>query len=84
VQAMCRGGRSSGDDGGLVEVQRIAVACVEKSVGAGRDEAGPQEDAGGHGKKNGASDQDEGGRVGTHLTQFMQPLFLIGDAAPDR
>jgi hypothetical protein len=33
-------GRSSGDDGSLVDVKRIAVALVEKSVGASRDEAG--------------------------------------------
>lgn len=47
-------GRSSGDDGGLVGIGRVSVAGVEKSVGAGRNEADAQQDRGGHGKKNGA------------------------------
>jgi hypothetical protein len=70
VEAVSRG-RSSGDEGGLVDVQRIAVAVVEKSVGASRDEAGPQEDDGGHGKKNGASSDKEGGGWKPHLARFM-------------
>lgn len=43
-------GRSSGDDNSLVDVQRVIVTFVEKSVGAGRDEADPDEVGGGHGK----------------------------------
>lgn len=44
-------GRSSGDDNGLVKVEGVSVAFVEKSVGASRDEAGPQQADGAHGKK---------------------------------
>lgn len=44
-------GRSSGDDKGLVKIEGVSVAFVEKSVGASRDEAGPQQADGAHGKK---------------------------------
>ena len=78
-------GRSSGVDG-LVEVQRVGVACVKESVGAGRDEASPQQR--GHGKVMEASLDQDGDGWKPHLAQFMQPLFLpsvlIGEGAPDR
>jgi hypothetical protein len=75
-------GRSSGVDGGLVKVQRVGVACVKKSVGASRDEAGPQQR--GHGKVLEASLDQEGDGWKPHLARFMQPFFLIGECAPDR
>jgi transposase-like protein len=75
-------GRSSGVDGSLVEVQRVGVACVKKSVGASRDEAGPQQR--GHGKVMEASLDQDGDGWKPHLARFMQPLFLIGECAPDR
>ncbi len=77
-------GRSSGDDSGRV-VQRSGVAFVEKSVGAGRDEAGPEQVDGGHREKRmewSGSDQVGGGWK-PHLARFMQGCDLIGEAAPD-
>lgn len=85
AEAAAAAGRSSGDDGGRVGVgvQRIAVGLVEKSVGAGRDEADAQQDGRGHGKKERSSSLSEGvgGRWEPHLSRFMQPWLFIGEAA---
>jgi hypothetical protein len=77
-------GRSSGDDGCLVKIQRITVAFVEKSVGPSRDEAGPHEDGGGHGEKEGRA-QTKTTRCGNLISpSSCSPCLLIGVAAPDR